>query len=630
MDLKKLLFPYEKARPIQEDLIKEVDKCIKLKKNIIVHAPTGLGKTAATLPIALSHAINKKKKVFFLTSRHTQHKIAIETLKEIKEKHNIPIIAVDIIGKQWMCPVPGTDTLYSTEFFEFCKQQREDEKCEFFTNTKKKSGSCTFKSKKALDEIKKQSPCSYEEFIKICVNEKLCPYETAGLLSKEADVIIADYYAIFDNAIRNIFLKRADVELEDCIVIIDEAHNLPNRIRNLMTVKLSDFVIKASLKESKKHGYEETANYLEALRDTFNNYLTKLKTIEQEQNENVDEVLIKKEDFINQIKLIGDYDELITNFEFTGDEIREKQKKSFTGSIAHFLQTWLGQDEAFARILAKKEANKPSVNLSYRCLDPSIFSTEIVNKTHSTILMSGTLTPTSMYQEILGFDPELTIQKEYLSPFPTQNKLSLIVPQTTTKYTMRSPEQYKRIAQITSTIVNEIPGNTAIFFPSYYLRDEVNKFFQPLCQKTIFYEAPMLSKTEKEELLDKFKAYKDSGAVLLGVAAGSFSQGVDLPGDLLKGVIVVGLPLQKPDLETKELIDYYDKKFQKGWDYGYVFPAITKTLQSAGRCIRSETDRGVMIFLDERFAWPMYSKYFPKDLNTKITKMYMEKIMQFF
>jgi DNA excision repair protein ERCC-2 len=148
--------------------------------------------------------------------------------------------------------------------------------------------------------------------------------------------------------------------------------------------------------------------------------------------------------------------------------------------------------------------------------------------------------------------------------------------------------------------------------------------------KTIFFEVSGLAKTEKEELLERFKSYKDTGAVLLAVSSGSFSQGIDIKDNIVKGIVVVGLPLQKPDLETKELIDYYDKKFGNGWEYGYVFPAITKCLQSAGRCIRSEKDRGVIVFLDERFAWPMYSKYFSKDMNVKISKMYIEEIKGFF
>ena len=116
----------------------------------------------------------------------------------------------------------------------------------------------------------------------------------------------------------------------------------------------------------------------------------------------------------------------------------------------------------------------------------------------------------------------------------------------------------------------------------------------------------------------------------MGVISGSFGEGIDLPGDLLKGVVIVGLPLQKPDLETKALIDYFDKKFKKGWDYGYLYPAFNKCLQSAGRCIRSETDRGVIIFLDERYTWSNYARCFPPDWKMRTTLLYGRMIEEFF
>jgi len=232
-----------------------------------------------------------------------------------------------------------------------------------------------------------------------------------------------------------------------------------------------------------------------------------------------------------------------------------------------------------------------------------------------------------MFKALIGVNAdELTLP----SPFPQKNQLNLIIPKTSTKFSGRSKEQYAEIGRLTADMVNMIPGNVAIFFPSYYLLEQVYDAFFPLCEKTCFVEKPFMRKDEKEDFLDRFKTYKDSGAVLLGVITGSFGEGIDLPGDLLKGVIVVGLPLQKPSLETKALIEYYDKKFGKGWEYGYVFPAFNKTLQSAGRCIRSETDKGVIIFLDERYAWPAYYKLFPKDKNVRVTVLYEKLIKDFF
>ena len=245
---------------------------------------------------------------------------------------------------------------------------------------------------------------------------------------------------------------------------------------------------------------------------------------------------------------------------------------------------------------------------------------------YSTILMSGTLTPTAMYRELMGIEAEeLTLK----SPFPEENRLNIIIPKTSTKYEARSPEQYKAIADVLCDASKVIPGCIAVYFPSYYLLNEVAAFFETKTTKSVFIEQPDMTQAEKQEFLERFKTYKSTGAVLLAVTSGNFAEGIDMPG-VLKGVIIVGLPLQRPDLETKSLIEYYDKKFGKGWDYGYLFPAFTKTIQAAGRCIRSEKDKGVIIFLDERYSWNNYYRCFPMSWRLRISLLYPALINTFF
>ncbi|MEM3374719.1 MAG: helicase C-terminal domain-containing protein [Candidatus Woesearchaeota archaeon] len=205
----------------------------------------------------------------------------------------------------------------------------------------------------------------------------------------------------------------------------------------------------------------------------------------------------------------------------------------------------------------------------------------------------------------------------------------MIIPKTTTKYESRNQEQYKNIAKILNEIIEIIPGNIAIFFPSYFIMEQINEKIDHNIKITIK-EKQNMTKQEKQDFLEEFKSYKDKGAVLLAVASGSFGEGIDLPGDYLKAVIIVGLPLNQPDLETKSLIDYFEKKFKKGWDYGYLFPAFNKTLQNAGRCIRTETDKGIIIFLDERYAWQNYKRCFPEDWEIITTTDYKKIIKDFF
>lgn len=615
--MKDIYFPYERVRDIQDQMISDVMETIKAKSSLIMHAPTGLGKTVATLSPALSYAINKDLTIFFLTSRHTQHHIAIKTLKEIKKKHNLKFTVVDIIGKQWMCPIDDIEKLYSNEFNEYCKLQREEHKCEFYENTKKKTGALTVKAKQIISELKQEIKHT-EELVEACKKEKLCPYEIATQIGKEAKVIVADYYNIFHETIRQNFLGRIEKSLANAIIIIDEGHNLPKRCRDILTVKLTSFMLERAIKEAKKFGYDETREYLEGINSILINYSKEMES---------EEIIIEKNDFISKIKEIEEYEKLTADLEFMGDEVREMQKQSYIGSIAAFLTAWQGEDTGYARILTIKSGKYPAIILTYKCLDPSILTKNVIDNAYATIIMSGTLTPTFMYKDILGFkDAE---EKQYQNPFPKSNRLNLIVPETTTKFTKRNEEQYRNIAKVLKRLTNNIEGNCAIYFPSYDLRDRINYFFSKINKRKTLEERQGLTKQEKQELLEEFKKNKDKGAILLGVASGSFGEGIDLIGDFLKAVIIVGLPLEKPNLETKELINYYDQKFGKGWDYGYIMPAITKILQNAGRCIRSETDKGVIVFLDERYAWPNYRRCFPIEMECKITRQY-EVIKEFF
>ena len=242
------------------------------------------------------------------------------------------------------------------------------------------------------------------------------------------------------------------------------------------------------------------------------------------------------------------------------------------------------------------------------------------------MIMSGTLQPVFMYRDLLGIKSYL--EKEYASPFPVENKLSMVVPETTTKFTMRSGEMFQKIATYCTSFAELIPGNVAIFFPSYSLRDKVGDYFTNSTKK-LFWEKRDMDKEEKELFLKEFESVKNLGGVLLGVTGANFAEGVDFPGDLLRGVVVVGIPLGRPNLKTKALIDYYDQKFRRGWDYGYNFPAMSKCIQSAGRCIRSETDKGAVIYLDQRFAWDKYYSRLPRE-GLMVVKDHKKYLTDFF
>ncbi len=609
------LFPHQTIRAGQDKLIQDLEKTFAEKKILLAHAPTGLGKTASALSVAVQHALEHKKRVFFLTNRHTQHQIAIETLKLIQKKLGQEIKCADLIGKRWMCS-QEISNLFGNDFMDFCKTIVEKGECEFYNNVRTKKG-LQVEAKSLLAELQHRGALHNEEIMSKSKDRRMCGYEISVALAKDATVIIGDYYYLFNPHVQDALFTKLELSMEDIIVIVDEGHNLPSRIAEMLSTNLTSFMIRYALLEARKYNYGGLLEWLQEL----NSILLKLANFKEHEREK----LISKDQFLSNFTKIP-YEEFINELEIAADEVRKKQRKSYLGGIASFLEAWKGEEQGFTRIMAEKTGKAGSyLCLSYICLDPAIITKAIFNSIHSGVIMSGTLKPTFMYKDVLGI--EKGIESEYSSPFPQENKLSLIVPETTTKYSLRGEGMYKRIAEKCSELASLIPGNLAFFFPSYQMRDWIAQYITTL--KKLFWEKPEWSKEEKELFLAEFKATNKTGGLLLGVSGGSFAEGIDYPGDLLNGVVVVGLPLARPDLHTQEIIKYYDQKFNKGWDYGYIYPAINKCLQSAGRCIRSEMDKGAVIFLDERFAWQNYFICFPRE-GLIVTKQYNKLLQNFF
>ena len=614
-------FPHETVRPVQSNFMEEVKRALHEKKHLIAHCPTGVGKTAAALAPAIEFALKENLTVFFLTSRHTQHMIAVETVAKIKETSKADICCADIIGKKHMCGQKGVVLLTSPEFSEYCKAIREKGECQYFSNMKK-NGKISFEADILTSEFRKK-PTHVETLVKKCRKEKLCPFEMVCNVGRTANVMIADYNHVLHPGIRETLFGKTGKKLTDAILILDEAHNLPARARKLLTFSISTYTIEQTIKEAKSLQFDDAVLHLTKLLKLVEELAAKLQYGKKE-------MLMPKPELFSRIEAITNYELFSSTLHNIADEILETKKRSFASGIANFLDEWTGSDNGFTRILSTgyTKMGKPFVSISYKCLDPSIPLKEIAKTARNIIAMSGTLTPSDMYKDLLGFDSANCA--EYESPFPKENRLNLIVPQTSTKFTTRSAYMYELIARKCAEITNAIPGNSVIFFPSYKIMEDVYATFQGLYSRTIFIEQPELGKEEKAQMLDSFKSYKDAGAVLLAASAGSFGEGIDLMGDFLKGVVIVGMPLTKPDLETEELIKYYDMKYAKGWDYGYIMPAIITTMQNAGRCIRSETDRGVIVFLDERYLWPGYRKCFPKEWNMKVSANPREEIEKFY
>lgn len=631
---KKFIFPFPSMRASQKEMIDDVRSAVGGKKHLIADAPTGLGKTIAALFPAVEYVVNNGKTVFFLTSRLSQHKAAVETLKMMKQAQTQTpeasyslgneFSAVDIIGKKHLCSHDVKD-MDSSMFSNFCSAMIKEKKCAYYKNFYRKDLSEERTS--LIEIISSRGPMSTEEAMNL-TSGRYCTYEMLMETAKKADVIIGDYFHLFGMGDK--FLKRMGKSMEDIIIIVDEAHNIAARLRSHMSFRLSTRTCELAAKEAASFAENDARDYAKDIGKI-------LQGIGKKHLFNAQESLVSREELTDKI---AGYDKITAKMAGIAENILEERKVSFIGRVASFLDSWKKDDIGYARIISRERIRgQDHIALQFNCLDPSLISKSIIQQSHSSILMSGTLSPMEMHRDLLGMEALRTVMKSYISPFPKHNRKNIIATGITTKYKERTADNFARIANKILLCVHAVKGNAAVFFPSYEMRNNILDIISPAVKKRIILEDSKMTKEERDRIKNEMekhakpidaKGVKQFGAVLFGVLGGSFSEGIDLPGDLLNGVIIVGLPLERPNLSIKVLIDYYDKRFQRGINYGYIYPAMIKVMQASGRCIRSESDRGVIVFADERFTWENYRRIFPKTWDFVVTERPELEILKFF
>ncbi len=579
----------------------DVSDAISQGNILLANAPTGSGKTDATLSAAITHAISENLTVFFLTPKISQHRIAMDVVRGIADKHNLDIKAVDLVGRRNACLEESLLQLDSEGFYQACEKRRKKNQCIYY---RKARGNGRLEETKAdllfSKMLKRYGVGKYhEELMAESFRMKACPYEWMLKLGNHSNIIIADYMHFMMPDIRASLLQKMKKDISRSIVIIDEAHNLGKRMREHLSLTVNSYMLKRAEKELK---YLKRSS--DRLADAFDGWAqNRLK----DSNEKIVSIL----GFTNfASRLLGTVDDAIAFFGESGMEFMEETgKKSACTRISRFLAAWQDEDEACVRILKRKGT---FFSLSKRFLDPSK-ATGILNGTVSSILMSGTLCPLEMHRDVLGLDRGRIIMKNYPSPFETGSIMNIIVDGITTKYSKRNEKTYMRIADKIQKTIERTPGGVAVFFPSYSLLKKVLPFLKI---KNMHLQQEGMNPFEVKNLLDIFS---NDGGVLVGVQGGSMSEGVDFPDGQIKTAIIVGIALDEMNLETEAIIDYYDEKFGRGWDYGYLFPGTIKALQAAGRGRRKESDRLAVVYMDERFRWSKYNWIFNQDEDTVMT-----------
>jgi DNA excision repair protein ERCC-2 len=634
---RRIYFPFEKLRPQQDAMMHDILSAVEGQKHILCHAPTGLGKTAAALAPALSVAMEEGLTVFFLTPKISQHEIALQCARKMRERYSLDFRAIDFVGKRFLCIDPFISNMESSSFYELCKRRRAQEACMYYGNAVGYSTAARqlatehmlvlrnhFAKKGTLDHIALMELCSEFEFH----GEKrpLCVYEAACMLAKHATLIVADYFHIFNPKIQRVVLAKTKKKLKRSIIVVDEAHNLPGRVRAMLSQSLSTLVLEKAADEMLKIGNTSLAATLKEMRSGIK-ILAKCKLAE-----NVNETLVAKQEFSELIERYGEPDILMEELRNDALEFLEAGFKhhSFALSVANFIEAWHKEHPGTIRMVRKQ---KRGYAVQLRALDPSVATHPIFEKLYASILMSGTLLPLQMYADLLGLEESRVVLRHYSSPFPRENMLNLIVPTSTTLYAERTAEQFDEISKLVAKVACAVPGNVAVFFPSFDVLREVLMRVQQnklLGSRPIFAQQERMNATQRHALLQRFRDAASSHAVLFAVAGGMFSEGIDYFGEQLLGAIIVGVPLQEMNLETKCLIEYYEEKFGRGWHYGYIFPAVNKALQAAGRVIRSEKDRGVAVFIDKRYLWKNYAGCLPQENNFLVVDNPARYVRDFF
>ncbi len=588
--MKKSLFPHDEMRPSQKEFYIAAASAIRRNRILLAHVPTGIGKTAAVLSAALENS--KGRKILFLTARRSQHHMVTETARAIGRRYpERGVSCVSVIARRAICINPSVSG--ATDHSERCSLLIESGRCPYFLELRRSS----------LSDRLSGAILDAQEIAEAGGEHGVCPYYLSLELAARADIVIADYNQIFMESLRPSFLGRLGASMENIILVVDEAHNLPDRIRQSLVFRPA-WGLRALLKE------KETGRGKTAVLEVLNRFSS---------------MFPEKEEQLPFDKAGAPCRPLVFSTGFDDEEelpckIISELAGCLSGeliepvlSFSRFLALWCDEDAPVVRYAGPRGPHLKSLDIR-----PS--ASPVFSAVSSAVLMSGTLHPGRFYRDVLGIPSERARVKRFGWPFPVENRRIFVVKETTTRYAERSKEMYRETAEIISDAVSGIKGNIAAFFPSYEVLSEVERFLPAeRMDARILFERRGMSVAALKKILAALKTGDNN--LLLAVQSGSLSEGLDYSGAALSGVIVVGLPVPPPDPERLALQQLYSVMFGRssGFRYAFLQPAVNRVLQSAGRLIRGEEEKGTIVLMDHRFSARRIRAMFPPDFRPEIT-----------
>ena len=652
-------FPFlahQNPRPGQTEMIQESREALRKKGHHLAAAPTGIGKTAASLAAAveIARSSTHPHKILFLTGRQSQHTIVVETVRNINARltnGERPIRIADIIGRESMCK--DVDVLSGKCF---CEQGTPD--------SSKLSG------REEVRDFILQFPRHVEEIIDKSRVWGVCPWATCRSAVKDADILVCDYNHVFAEAVRESSLSAMSVNLEHCILIVDEAHNLPDRIRMSMERVVTPTIVRNTAMELEEYvgtleqTYQKNTSTSTAIELDIATWaweiskLARAKIADLFRQLHTDLLADKDESYVEVQRLTDIIHRACDEYEgITGqktltdaptDENRSVERSHRLPRLADLLlRVVIEQDTAddedemepdahrLGHILKCIETFGDTTALSLvfsskgkegkitsHLLDPGLVSGPLFSTVQGSILMSGTLYPPQMYADILDLPKEKTTKTAYASPFAGERRPVLVAGNVTTKYTQRSPQMWNKIRAHIQALIDETPGHVAVFAPSYKMMDDIlgDTFFNGVTKVT---ESREWSKNDIDQLVVNLREKKDTNQriLLCGVYGARLSEGIDYHGGILDAVACIGIPNAPPSVLSDSLKAYAGDRFGKNnaWKYTVTQPAINAILQAMGRPIRSIGDRALIVLLDQRHTDRTYMSCYPNDLRMNST-----------
>ena len=573
--LQALQFPYNNYRKGQRELSIAVYRTLSQEKCLFMEAPTGTGKTLSTLfPALKAMGEYNQGRIFYLTAKTITRQVALDTMKLFEEQQS-EIKTIEISAKEKICFM--NECKCNPDYCPFAKNYYQKQKLAIWDLL----NNGHFYSREQISEVAKKYEC--------------CPFELSLDLSLYSDVIVCDYNYLFDP---QVYLKRFfELEETDSYFLIDEGHNLISRAREMYSKALSLQLIKDFKKLLPKHHRKH-----HKILQQFIEYCEESRKLLKDRD-----YLFQKELPDKLIDLGYRWSEYFRDFLLELKDEIPTWLQNLYFDLMSFLKISEYYDDHFSFLV---ELVNHELQFKIFCLDPAHFIKQKLDFGKGSVLFSATLSPVQYYQNLLvGHTDDLTFRQS--SPF-NQNQFQVLVAD-------YLPMTYKYRSQVVDSLCELIKkatdikaGNYFCFFPSFsYMEEVYQRYIQLYPEAEVLIQSRELKDVEKEAFLANFQAQNEQVVLGFCVLGGVFSEGIDLKKNRLIGSIIVSVGLPQISKEQEELKRYFDEKNQQGFYYIYQLPGFNKMMQAAGRVIRTEEDRGVILLIDQRFSRKDYMQLYP-------------------